>query len=55
MTMKDKSVDGVLGIQTRGSRLVDIDASTELERCTYDHIFFMVVVGPPKVGMLRPA
>ena len=31
----EKSIDGVLGIQTRGSRMVGIDETTELWRPPY--------------------
>ena len=42
LTINYKSIDGVLGTQTRGSRMVGTDESTELwrhpifERCLYD-------------------
>ena len=36
LTKNDKSVDGLLGTRTRGSRMVDVDESTELtQRYTY--------------------
>ena len=33
LTINDKRIDGVLGTQTQGSRMVDADEPTELRQC----------------------
>ena len=51
LTINDKSVDGVLGTQTRGGRMVGTDDSTELWRQKYFYLLSLNGYGDFKLNM----